>query len=79
MRAAVTFVGRQEELRALGDELEAVCAGEARVALVEGPPGIGKTTLVERFLDGVGELRIARASGGRTAGSRRPSRRPASA
>src|SRR5262245_57518724 len=52
----MTFVGRDEELAALEAELS---AGEPRIVLVEGPAGIGKTTLVERFLAGVDALRAA--------------------
>ncbi len=37
--------------------------GASRVVLLEGPSGIGKTTLLERFLDDLGEHRVARASG----------------
>src|ERR1700759_992710 len=57
MPRALTFVGRDEELAALEAEFEAVRAGEPRIVLVEGPPGIGKTTLVERFVGGPDVLR----------------------
>ncbi len=50
MPQALNFVGRSAELAALTEELEAARAGAPRVVLVEGPAGIGKTTLVERFL-----------------------------
>jgi predicted ATPase len=41
---------RDEELAALHTLLEEVVAGPGRIALVSGEAGIGKTTLVERFL-----------------------------
>src|SRR4051812_25680770 len=37
--------------------------GHSRIVIVEGPAGIGKTTLVERFLEALGDVRVARASG----------------
>jgi ATP/maltotriose-dependent transcriptional regulator MalT len=57
------FVGRQAELQELGGALEAVRAGHPRLIAVEGPPGIGKTTLVQRFLNQSGELLILRTRG----------------
>ncbi|WP_071042177.1 MULTISPECIES: helix-turn-helix transcriptional regulator [Pseudofrankia] len=49
------FVGRAAELAVLADELERARSGRLRVVMVEGEPGAGKTTLVRRFLDGLGD------------------------
>src|SRR5262249_36332182 len=47
------FVGRSEELRCLGRILDRVDAdGAAQSVVVEGDPGIGKSSLVRRFLRG---------------------------
>jgi DNA-binding CsgD family transcriptional regulator len=43
--------------------LQQARAGEPRLVLIEGPAGIGKTTLVRRFLDEAGERCVLRASG----------------
>jgi predicted ATPase len=43
-------VGRQEELAALHTSFEATAAGRGMMVCVAGEPGIGKTTLVEQFL-----------------------------
>lgn len=37
---------RAGELRALGEEMERAASGEGRVVVIEGPPGIGKTSLL---------------------------------
>jgi predicted Ser/Thr protein kinase len=47
---AATFVGREAELRLLGDALDGVRDGQAVTVLVEGAPGVGKTTVIDRFL-----------------------------
>jgi DNA-binding CsgD family transcriptional regulator len=57
------FVGRQTEVRALNDAFADASAGRSQVLLVEGEPGIGKTTLVERFLADLPPTLIMRASG----------------
>ena len=44
------FVGRANEMRALREAFEAARAGKTVVALVHGPSGYGKTTLVRRFV-----------------------------
>jgi DNA-binding CsgD family transcriptional regulator len=44
------FVGRQLEIAVLRARLAEAVAGDARVVQIDGPPGIGKTALVERFL-----------------------------
>src|SRR5439155_9930319 len=54
-------VGRQQERQALRAAFESAAAGRGLVLCVTGEPGLGKTTLVEGFLD---EL----AAGGRTGG-----------
>src|SRR6266481_4130710 len=58
-----TFVGRQLELGVLRTRLQAACAGDPQVVLVEGPPGIGKSELVRRFLRDLPDVRVLRASG----------------
>jgi hypothetical protein len=44
-------VGRQKELAELGRAFESAAAGQGRFLCVTGEPGIGKTTLVEDFLN----------------------------
>src|SRR5215471_2511843 len=44
------FVGREAELAQLHKWLERALAGERQIVFVTGEPGIGKTTLVEKFL-----------------------------
>src|SRR3954454_5133858 len=61
--AGMTFVGRTRELRMLRDAFGSACERRVTVALVKGPPGIGKTSLVERFLVELGGARVLRASG----------------
>jgi hypothetical protein len=51
------LVGREVEIRRLGELLEALPGGPARIVQVVGEPGIGKTRLVEEL------LRAARARG----------------
>ena len=46
---AETFVGRAAELEALQRELARAAAGEGRVALLVGEPGVGKTRLAREF------------------------------
>jgi hypothetical protein len=50
-RAAPSFVGRRAELAALKAAFADVERGRPAVANVEGASGIGKTVLVDRFLD----------------------------
>ena len=45
------FVGRVPELATLQALMDEVAAGTPRVVAVVGPPGIGKSALVQRFLD----------------------------
>jgi ATP/maltotriose-dependent transcriptional regulator MalT len=57
------FVGRQDELSVLRATLDEVRAGEPRVVLVTGAPGIGKSALLERFLAGAEQVRVLRGGG----------------
>lgn len=57
------FVGREAELQQLHDWLAVAMQGQRTVVFVTGEPGIGKTTLVETFLQQAMEqndIRIAR-------------------
>ena len=56
-RDAEAFVGRSHELAVLSAALHQAAAGDARLALVSGEPGIGKTELARAF------ARAAAASG----------------
>jgi ATP/maltotriose-dependent transcriptional regulator MalT len=62
-RAQALFVGRHPMLARLHETLEQARAGQPRLVLIEGPAGIGKTTLVRRFLAEAGERCVLRASG----------------
>jgi DNA-binding winged helix-turn-helix (wHTH) protein/predicted ATPase len=53
-------VGREPELAWLRRALARARSGERQVVFVTGEPGIGKTTLVEAFLQQVGDAGIAR-------------------
>jgi serine/threonine protein kinase/tetratricopeptide (TPR) repeat protein len=49
--ADVAFVGREQQIAQLRDALEAVRAGRSVTVRVGGTSGMGKSTLVQRFLD----------------------------
>jgi eukaryotic-like serine/threonine-protein kinase len=58
---APAFKGRGDELSALEQLLSAAKSGQSKVVLVEGESGIGKTALVEHFLDAHGEALVLRS------------------
>ena len=61
------FVGRQLELEVLRTRLAMATSGQPQVVQIEGPAGIGKTALVERFLAGADPVpAVLRASGEET-------------
>jgi ATP/maltotriose-dependent transcriptional regulator MalT len=57
------FVGREKELGVLRSAMEQVRAGRPQVVLIEGPAGIGKTALLDRFLALETDAQALRASG----------------
>jgi DNA-binding winged helix-turn-helix (wHTH) protein len=61
--AASLVVGREGELEMLSAALERARVGQRQLCFVSGQPGIGKTTLVRTFLDGLRPLSVAVASG----------------
>jgi DNA-binding CsgD family transcriptional regulator len=63
LSARPPFVGRSAEIQALSAQLEQVRAGQPRVVLIEGPPGIGKTGLVREFLSQLSGAAVLHASG----------------
>lgn len=56
----VSFVGRAKELESLRRAWERVSKGSRVVFWITGEPGIGKTTLIDRFVAGLGETTCAR-------------------
>jgi DNA-binding winged helix-turn-helix (wHTH) protein len=54
------FVGRQEPLSRLYAAWQRAGAGKRTIAWVAGDPGIGKTTLIERFLASCGDVTCVR-------------------
>src|SRR4051812_47284896 len=57
------LTGRDEELHRLEEALAAARSGRPRVALVDGPAGIGKTALVRRFTADHADVTLLWASG----------------
>lgn len=54
------FVGRIEALARLDALWQAALGGKRAVVWLAGEPGIGKTTLIERFVAGIGDVACAR-------------------
>ena len=50
---ATVMIGRGRELRTLQRNLESVKPGQPRIILLHGSPGVGKSTLIDQFLDNV--------------------------
>jgi DNA-binding CsgD family transcriptional regulator len=59
----VAFVGRERELGRLRTLADAVAGGESGALAVVGPAGVGKSALLERFVDGLDALTVLRAAG----------------
>ena len=57
------LAGRRAECRVLDRLLEAVRAGESRVLVVRGEPGVGKSALLEYLAGRAGGLRVLRVAG----------------
>ena len=55
MTPAGTLIGRASELAILGELMRGVAAGQGRAVLIEGEPGIGKSTLVRAALAGAAD------------------------
>jgi DNA-binding winged helix-turn-helix (wHTH) protein/tetratricopeptide (TPR) repeat protein len=58
---APSFIGREKALARLRRAWDAARGGERAVVWVAGEPGIGKTTLIDHFVSGLGD--VARARG----------------
>ncbi|MHC8354482.1 ATP-binding protein [Pseudomonas sp. LB3P81] len=63
--AAVThsspsFIGRTDEVSRLQRAWARACGGQRAVVWLAGEPGIGKTTLIEHFLENLGDIACAR-------------------
>jgi DNA-binding CsgD family transcriptional regulator len=63
MSVGDAFVGRSHELATMAGELDGARAGRPRVLTVDGPAGIGKTSLIHCFLAGRPDLRVLWAGG----------------
>ena len=63
------FVGRDAELTALHNLFAKACAGQRQVVFVTGEPGIGKTTLVDAFLQSLASKAHGQADEQQRAGS----------
>src|SRR4029079_17345788 len=61
--ATSVFVDRDIEFAALQAAFETASTGPAQTVVIEGEAGIGKTTLVERFVAQLSTARVLRAGG----------------
>lgn len=57
--AGSCLIGRGSHLQALTEAYQSVCARHTVIAMVHGPSGMGKTSLIERFLDDLRERESA--------------------
>ena len=55
-----SFVGRAKELASLRRAWDRATSGKRVVFWIAGEPGIGKTTLIDRFVSGLGDIACAR-------------------
>ena len=62
-RRAAPLRGRNSEVGALGRIVEAVRAGESRVLVIRGEPGVGKTVLLDLLATQASDCQIVRALG----------------
>ena len=60
---ATRLTDREGERDALDRLVSAVRAGESRVLVMRGDPGVGKTALLDYLAERARECRIARATG----------------
>jgi DNA-binding CsgD family transcriptional regulator len=60
---AARLGGRRDELSVLGGLIDAVRAGESRVLVVHGEPGVGKTALLDYLAGQARGCRVARVAG----------------
>jgi DNA-binding CsgD family transcriptional regulator len=58
-----SFVGRLTELRLLTEALRRVVRSGPQLAVIEGPPGVGKTALLEEFLASATDIKVILATG----------------
>src|SRR3954454_5351076 len=58
-----TFVGRASELELLRTRLDRAASGAPQTVVVEGTPGMGKTSLVQAFVNGLTTESVWSASG----------------
>jgi DNA-binding winged helix-turn-helix (wHTH) protein/tetratricopeptide (TPR) repeat protein len=57
---APPFVGRVKEIARLRQAWERATRGKRAIVWIAGEPGIGKTTLIEQFVSGLGDIACAR-------------------
>jgi len=62
-RRAAPLRGRSSEVGALGRIVEAVRAGESRVLVIRGEPGVGKTVLLDHLATQASDCQVVRALG----------------
>ena len=55
-----SFVGRAEPLSRLRRAWESACSGKREIVWIAGEAGVGKTTLIEHFIAGLGNVACAR-------------------
>ena len=55
-----SFIGRADAVARLRRAWSQACGGQRAVVWVAGEPGIGKTTLIEHFVAGLGDVAVAR-------------------
>ena len=62
-RLSLLLRGRRNECKLLDELVAAVGAGQSRVLVLRGEPGVGKTALLDYAVEQASELRVLRAAG----------------